>query len=493
MQVMAELDRIAEQQDRSATFELIRALADPGIAEPDRWEIVYALARVADPRAVEPLGKIGRDRDRPGEVRRAALRAIEDSEMFPGGAELRQWWDSGDEVVRAAVLRQAERGEAELLEPVLRDRNHPLHRCALIAIGSTFDEPHWQQYKIAALDHPDPAVRRTAAYQLGWDEPLAAEGALHRAATDRDSDVGCAAIDSLRYYHSRATLRLLHELARGHDARATAAQDAAAGLLSDFEDGRSGIEDWLTPVADLLGAPGPDTVLSPGPAGPPWSMPPAPPASEVYAMYSDPDGPWQPKLAALHSYPRHDHWDGVPVADRPGLAAFLSGHPDPQVRQLCCRVLATWSEVDLLLALAHDRDSSVRKSAVYNLRFVPRSTEIATLTWDLVASGEVAGTRGHEALATCFAHTAPGELDERLIELARTDLRESIRVEAVSLLGDHVEPLLPLLLEPPLLTWAVHTGLLYACRNLGQRPPAADALQAVDNLDVAMALAELPD
>ncbi|MET9490064.1 HEAT repeat domain-containing protein [Nocardia sp. NPDC006630] len=490
MQVLEELDRITEQQDRSATFELIRELADPGAVETVRERIVYALARLGDPRAAVPLAGIGRDRDQSAQVRQAALQVLEESAMCPEGAELRAWWHTGDDLVRACLLRQATRGEADLLEPVVRDPRHLLHRHGLIGIGITFEEPPWQQYKIAGLTHPDPAVRRTAAYQLGWDEPVAAEPALHRTATDSDADVACAAIDTLRYYRSRATLRLLHEIAQGDDTRAAAARDAAADLLSDFEDEQSRIQHWLTPVADLLGAPEPDTAPAPGPPGPRRSKPSAPSAAEVFAMYSDPDGLWEPKLAALHTYPRSDHWSGVPAADRPGLAAFLSGHPDPQVRALCCPALSSWQEVDALLALTRDRELGVRKSAVYNLRFVPRSHEIATITWDLISSGEIAGTCGQEALATCAAHTPPGDLDDRLIELARTDLREGIRAAAVSLLDDHIEPLLPLLSEPPLLTWAVHTRLLDACRNSGRQPPAANALRTIDNLYVAAALGD---
>ncbi|MGW4244476.1 hypothetical protein [Nocardia sp. NPDC004722] len=78
-----------------------------------------------------------------------------------------------------------------------------------------------------------------------------------------------------------------------------------------------------------------------------------------------------------------------------------------------------------------------------------------------------------------------------MIELARTDLREGIRAKSISLLGNHIAPLLPLLSEPPLLTWAVHTHLLYACRDSGRKPAAANLLRTVDNLHVAAALADL--
>lgn len=484
---MAELEGIGERADRSRTFELIRMLADPTVGEVDRERIVYALGRLGDPRAVVPLGEIGRDLGRPVAVRRAALGALADSAMGPEGAELRGWWGSGDDVVRGYVLRQCLRSESDLVEPVASDPGHPLHRDALSGIGIGFEEPHWQRYKIAGLGHPDPAVRRTAAYGLGWDEPVAAESALHAAATDTDADVACAAIDSLRYYLSRATLRLLHGIAQGDDERAEAARVSEAEVVFEFEHQRSGIGRWLVPVMDLLGPPEPAAT---SPAKRPRLLRPqasTPSMSEIVAVYSDPDGEWAPKLAALRNY----DWDQVPAADRSGLAAFFSGHPDPEVRGWCCSVLQTWHEADALVALAHDPELGVRKSAVYNLRFVPRSAEIAALTWNLVASGQVAGTHGYEALATCAAHTPPGELDDRLIDLARNDLRENIRLEAVSLLEGRIEPLLPLLAEPPLVTWGVHVRLLDACG--GVRPTSVDALYGVDNLHVAAALATIAD
>ncbi|MFI6166287.1 HEAT repeat domain-containing protein [Nocardia sp. NPDC051052] len=484
MELDGELDRIAEQQDRSATFELIGKLADPSVGGPERERIGYVLTRLGDPRAVARLTGIGRDRERPAEVRVAALRVLENAGMCPEGAELRAWWNTGDDVVRACVLRQAERGEADLLEPVARDPHHPLHRHALTGIEFRFEEPRWQQYKIQALDHPDPEVRRTAADVLCWDEPVAAEPALRRAAADNDTGVARAAIDTLRYYQSRATLRLLHEIAQGTGERASAAQDSKDDMLVDFESAQLRIRDWVAPVADLLGQPEPETPLPPTPGRP---KPSAPPAAEIFAAYSDLDGPWAAKLDALHHY----DWTRVPTVDRPGLAAFLSGHPDQEVRTLCCSILSTWQEVDPLLALAHDPELGVRKSAVYYLRFVPPSREIATLTWDLVASGKVASTSGYEALATCAAHTPPGELDDRLIELARTDLREDIRAEAVSQLGDHLDPLLPLLSEPPLVTWGVHIRILNACAKSALHPPAASELRAVDSLPLAAALADL--
>ncbi|MFE3797508.1 HEAT repeat domain-containing protein [Nocardia tengchongensis] len=484
-----ELEPITEQADRSATFELIRRLADTDIGGLERDEITYALQRLGDPRGVEPLTAIGLDGSRPVEVRQAALRVLESTAMCPEGAELRAWWNSGDDLVRACILRQADRSESDLLEPVARDPHHLLHRHAVIGLEFGFEEPRWQQYKILGLDHPDPAVRRAAADVLCWDEPVAAEPGLHRAAADSDTDVACAAIETLRYYHSRATLRLLHEIAQGDDARAVAAQASKDDMLVDFEREQMSLRSWIVPVADILGPPETDPASPSTRPGRGRPRPPVPTAAEIIATYSDLDGLWTAKLTALRAY----DWPRVPAADRPAIAALLSSHPDPEVRELSCRMLANWHEVDTLLALAHDPNSGVRKSAVYNLRFVPPSREIATLTWNLVASGEVAATRGYEALATCAAHTPPGELDDRLIDLARTDLRESIRAEAISQLGSHIDPLLPLLTEPPSMTWAIHLRLLDACRDSGLPASAASTLRDVDNLHIALALVQLDD
>src|SRR5262249_38353023 len=155
------LERIGEQADRSATFGLVRQLADPGVGGVEREEVAYALQRSADPRAVAPLAEIGLDQDRPRAVRLAAWRVLERTGRGAEGAALRMWWGGGDDVVRACVLRQAQRTEADLLEPVACDPRHPLHRHALIGLEFSFEEPRWQQYKIQGLDHPDSRVRKT--------------------------------------------------------------------------------------------------------------------------------------------------------------------------------------------------------------------------------------------------------------------------------------------------------------------------------------------
>lgn len=489
MRISVELERIAEQGDRSATFELVRRLTDPDIGGLERDQIASVLRRLGDPKAVPSLTAVVLDRGVVSEIRWAASEVLDSYTLRPGVAERRVWWKSGDDLVRGWVLRQGERCATDLLEPVVRDPHHLLYRDALRGIEFEFEEPQWQQYKIRGLDHPDPGVRATAAGVLCWDEPVAAEPALHRAATDDNTDVACTAIATLGYYRSRATLLLLHEIAHGDDERAIAAQDSKYFMLGDFEDKQLSIRNWIAPVADLLGPPEPSLESSFVQPAHARRNEPVPSAAEFIAAYTDLDGAWTAKLEML----RHYDWTGVPAVDRPAIASFMSSHPDPAVRARSCRTLSAWHEVDSLLGLVDDPDPFVRKCAVYDLRSVPPSYEIATVIWNLVVSGEIASTCGQEALASCAAHLPPRELDDRLIELARTDLRESIRAEALSQLGDRIEPLLPLLSDPPLITWAVHVRLLNACSRSGLPPPEADALRNVDNLQIAFALADFDD
>ncbi|WP_437817635.1 hypothetical protein [Sorangium sp. So ce1078] len=71
----------------------------------------------------------------------------------------------------------------------------------------------------------------------------------------------------------------------------------------------------------------------------------------------------------------------------------------------------------------------------------------------------------------------------------RRESRVSI-VDALAKLGARaeIEALLPLLAEPPQVTWAVHVALLEACSRLGLHPGRCDALREVDNIDVQIAL-----
>ena len=80
-----------------------------------------------------------------------------------------------------------------------------------------FEERRFQALKIAALSHPDPSLRETAANVLLWDEPVAAEGPLLAALDDTEERVAASAANTLQYSAEDAIPRLAKLAA--HDER----------------------------------------------------------------------------------------------------------------------------------------------------------------------------------------------------------------------------------------------------------------------------------
>jgi HEAT repeat protein len=204
---------------------------------------------------------------------------------------------------------------------------------------------------------------------------------------------------------------------------------------------------------------------------------------ELLALVENPDGEWAAKKQAL----RVVSWDAYTEAERQRLSVVLTEHPDPVVREIAATPLATWSYRAELLTLATDPSFLVRKSAIYGLTSVPADPTIAAFAWDYALHD--AGTAAYEALRTYVAHAPPAQAKDRLTELARTDPRESIQTTAISSLtalhaAPELESLLPLLRDPPGVTWAVHIAILDALRSLRLPAPDLDDLAAVDNLDL---------
>jgi len=476
---------------------LLERLADPSTPAEEREQVVRALAELADPRSVRPLIDLAENVELDEAVRGGALDALADAGLCPEGDDLRLWWASGDVELRKQVLIEAERTEADIVRPVARDPLHPLHVQAIWGIEYSFEEPEWQECKIRALGHPDAAVRRAAAITLLWDEPIRAEEGLHRVAGDAEGDVAVAAIDTLQYYRSRSTLRILDEIARtGSEERATVARASLDDLRGYFGSAllaggavRDRLRQWMDPVWDILGLEEEPEAVDRTPRPEQDPKPAVPPARQLIKAYSDPDGPWAERLRLLRRY----DWAAVPPGDREALSQFFVTHPDPAVRDGFGGALAEWNDTDRLLELAHDPVSWVRKSAVYHLQSVPRSSEIARLTWGLIAGGEVASTRGREALRTYAAHAPTDEARTKLIELALTDLRETLRYEAVDILDRESHRVLSLLTEPPLITWSVHTMLLATASTHHMPIPSVAHLHEVDNLDLVEALVQFEE
>ncbi|WP_437740855.1 hypothetical protein WMF39_35075 [Sorangium sp. So ce1504] len=505
-------DEIQRAEDRSWTDRLLGWLVLPELPEAERDEIATTLARVEDPRAAARLMRIVEARELPEAAREAAGAILRSAGNPPGGAWLRAAWAEGDIVLRRHALLLMERAEADLIEPVARDSAHPLHKEAIQALALGFSEPRFQALMIAALGHPDAGIRKVAADALVWDEPVAAEAPLLRAAADPAVDVAVAALETLHYYPSRRCLDAVAALCGHPDERVRA---AAAACAFEIREGRfrwalerAGPAErrlllaWMEPVRHLLGVLGDDDaseaddpaargrISSPGGdhgSGADLEM------AELLALYADLDGCWAERK---HRFADRFRAAGV-AADRGAAAAFLAGHPDPWIRERAASLLAAWDEQEALLGLTRDPAFHVRKSAMYWLGELSANRALAGPAWEHLGELGTTGTHALETLNTYVAHALKEEAIPRLLALARSDEREPVRcgaVDALAKLGARAEivALLPLLAEPPQVTWAVHVALLSACERLGLHPGRCDALREVDNLDVQLALAPWP-
>lgn len=486
---VAEHERIRETEDRSWTLALLEQVRSPSTVEAERSEAFRTLVYLEDHRSIGPLTEMVEDVGVPEQAREAASVVVRGFDDTTTPRRRRTWWESGDRVLMAHGLSLMTRSEADIITLVAGDDRHPLQAVALDALAFRFDEPEYQQLKTRALRHPKAEVRATVADGLMWDEPVAAESALVRAASDLSIDVATAALNTLRYYSSRQVLRTLAERrgALGEQVRAKAVEsfDDLQGtfVYAATESDRAEVElirAWMEPIRDLV--PWSDE-------RPPQEAPPcrirrprvAVPEKELLALLDDSDGEWAAKKGTLRTVA----WDDYASEERARLATVLSGHPDPEVRSIAAVPLAAWSKIEELLVLARDPSFSVRKSAIYSLGQAPRDPALAEPAWTYLT--DAGGTTASEALQTYVTHADPTEARKRLANLAQTDRREGVLTTAIHSLVElaaapEIETLLPLLREPPGVTWAVHIQLLDALRKLRLPAPQLDDLASVDNL-----------
>lgn len=492
---------LRDREDRSWTFRLLERLTAPELPDAEREAIAGSLTCLEDPRAAAPLLALLEDRGRPDGVREAAAAVLRGAGNAPPGATLRAWWHDGDVVLRRHALLSMGRAEADLLDPVLADPAHPLHLQAIMTAELGFDEPRFQPPRIAALDHPEPRVRRAAADALVWTAPCAAEEPLLRRAADPDTYVAIAAVKTLEHYPSRRVMAgvagLVNEpraavAAEAVEALETLRQRALTALIHAPSTERAALCAWMDPVWSILEFTSDD--LAPPPASR-RSRPSAPagslPAADVIALFGDPDAAWaERKALAFMIQPLT-----FSAADRALLTPFLAGHLDPWVRERGAHWLAAWGDHATLLDLARrDEAFGVRKSAVYGLGLVPFTPAIAEFAWAHLREPGTTSTHAGETLRACVAHTTLSEATPRLLALAQSDARETVRAQAIHELcaleqTSALVRLLPLLEEPPAVGWAVHLALLDAVIRLDLPLPALTTLRAVDHLDVQRALA----
>ncbi|MGK3965084.1 HEAT repeat domain-containing protein [Sorangium sp. So ce118] len=501
---------IRSAEDRSWTARLLGWLALPELPAAERDEIATTLERLDDPRAEAPLTRILEARDVVDAAREAAGMVLRSTGNSPSGARLRVAWAEGDALLRRHALLLMGRAEADIVEPVARNPAHPLHREAIEAMAFDFSEPRFQAPKIAALAHPDPGVRKVAAAALVWDEPVAAEAPLLRAAADPVADVAIAALDTLHYYPSQRCLRAVTALCAHPDERVRAAAGRCALALREgsFREAidRAGPAErrfllaWMEPVRHLLGIPEEHASPADGPASPAPTRPPdsdrvadeALATADLLALYAELDGCWADRKRRFSERFRAARY----AEDRGILVAFLAGHADPWIREQAAPLLVAWDQQEALLGLACDPAFLVRKSSMYWLGQLPANRALAGPTWEHLAEPGTTGTHASETLSTYVTHARAEESVPRLLALARGDEREPVRYAAVHALAklgarSEIEALLPLLGAPPQIAWAIHLALLGACERLGVHPGRCEALRETDNIDVQVALASV--
>ncbi|WP_067823701.1 HEAT repeat domain-containing protein [Nocardia inohanensis] len=490
---------MAIEHDRSHTFDLLARAGAAGTAAEERAAAFDSLAQLEDYRSIEPLTAMVTDSGLPDEIRRRASEVVAGFDDTTTGAIRRTWWAGGDPIVQRHALGLMTRTEADIVTPVAADDAHPFQVIALGAMVFDFGEASFMPILIRALRHQDPKIRWTAARNLLWSEPVAAEDGLLAAAHDADREVAAAALDTLRYYPTRRVLRTMAELRdHGDEKVRAAATDSFAELSSSFEEAVSDAEklpllrDWLRPTGNLIDLRAPEsdetTAAPPGPRRLPKRH--ALPESTLLALLDDLDGDWLSRDSTLRTV----NWKAFTPDERARLTVRLTSHPDPLIREIAGAALSEWSDTDALMELTRDLSYSVRKATVYHLASVPPDPAVADFAWQYLSTAT--GVSAQEALRTYLAHKSGNGVLEQLVDIARTDAREDVRYEAIHDLVDlqaanEIRALTPLLDEPPGVSWALHLALLDGLRNLELQitPPAH--LATIDNLDLAYSLAKL--
>lgn len=507
---MIPYEQITETADRRWTCRLLDRLNAADLPEDELDDLVGALQAVSDPRSFGPLEAMLCDAFRPERIRKAAssaLRGMHFVALDPPPRTLRRWWHEGDFLLRRhALLCMDGLRCPDVVLAVASDPTHPLQALALLGMEFWFDRPEHEAVKIAALGHPDPTVRRHAAYVLLWDEPIAAEGPLVGATADPVPEVAVEAVNTLKYYPSRRTIRCLHRLLSQADGKVRDAADQSfAEVRGRFLDGLRSrdrrvaerVRAWLRPVWGMLTFT--DEELRPDKERSRSAFRErtraVTPLAEVLDLLRDPDA--SPRV--LQQKLGGNDWRSYGPEERGRLRPVLLSHPDAMVRDSAAGCLAAWRDVGGLVTLAEDPSFGVRKAAMYHLGTLPPAAGVAELAWDHLQRTDSLGVHATETLNT-FARQATSEVAAmRLAAVAADSGRlECLRVAAVEGLArlgaaGEISQLAGLLQEPPAVTWALHLALLAAITKLSLRRPGINHLRGVDNLDVLEAVARFDE
>jgi len=505
---MIPYTEIAEKVDRRWTARLLDRLDAADLPDDELDELVGALQAASDPRSFAILEAVVCDAARPARTRRAAgaaLRGMRHVALDLPADRLRRWWQEGDAVLRElSLLFMGGIRCPDIVAKVAADPTHPLQAEALGRMEWWFDLPEHEAVKVAGLSHPDPRVRAAAAYVLVWDEPVVAEGPLLQATHDPVPEVVAEAANTLEYYPSLAVIRRLHEMLGHADEKVREeVEDSYNSIRNDMlirlcDRGRrvaDRVRSWLRPVWDMLAftaeelEPDEDEDTVARREDHRQAMP----VADLLVLLADPDA--SPKL--LERRLQNNDWSLYQEGQRRLLRPVPLTHPDQLVREQAAWAFAAWEDATGLLALLGDADFCVRKSAMYNLGRLPPTPGIAGLAWEHLHRHDTLGTHATETLDTFARHADPADAVRRLGWIAGDHgRREGLRVNAVHHLArlgaaEEVGQLAGQLLEPPAVTWALHTALLDAIVDLGLPTPDIKHLREVDNLFVQEAVATI--
>lgn len=496
---MIPYDDITKTADRRWTFRLLDRLATPHLRNEELDDLIGALQAVSDPRALNFLETLVCDTTRSADCRQAASSVLLGMQyLLPdvSVAQLRLWWREGDAILRNhALLCMGALDCPDIILTLAKDARHELHAAALGRMMLFFNLPEYEAIKIAALDHPQARVREVAAAVLSWDEPVQAEEPLIRATADPVPEVAAEAANTLEYFPSLKTIRCMRGLLDHPDGKVREkAQESFDAIRSDLlhclrsrnRHLAAHIRSWLQPVWDMLAFE--DKQSRPKD----YEEPPtrrteakeAMPISDLLSLLTDRDT--SPHVLADSLW--NNDWSAYEEKERRRLQPVLLTHPDTLVRERATLALEAWLDLSGLTYLVRDPDVGVHKSAMYHLGQLPPAPEIAELAWEHLQRPDVLGVHATETLATFVQHATLETAVQRLLWIAGDHgRREELRVASVHHLGEldaaeEVEQLAGQLLEPPVVTWALHIALLDTIADLKLPLPRIGRLREVDNL-----------
>ena len=502
------------------------------LEDDEEMEAILSLMEEFDDFRVEaPLTEIVLDSTLTDEIRNQASLALLKLTTSETPVQRAAWWLSGDLVLMRHAIRVFDPEipeEATRVETLATDPTHDLHIDAIEALSWSFSEPRFQEIKIKALSHVNPLVRKAAAKALYWDQPVCAENALLIAASDPDDDVAVAAHNTLNWYSSKNVLLKFHELrCQGRPELLLCHNDSFRYLLDeclgkqDWFHSDSAREvmasehykAWLSPLWEILGLYEPTAEIltevnneeaddqqkeeteSEDATNSPQSksdMPMRSTIAEVIANYSNHDTPHKTYMDSEYD------WNSFPDTERTELKDFFLASPDHLVRCISTAAFVKWNDTDTMVRLINDSNLTVRRTACWRATEMPPNQAIRQALIAVLNNKQTTGSFFSETLDAYLVHAnhideEQEDVDETLLNFALNDARLDARVYSVWALGKRNSPrinlLLPILSEPPMLTWGLHAAVLEVWNDTNLQAPNLESLLKIDDFAVQEQLA----